>query len=53
MKLEPSITRDETRDAVKWFFGIHSEEELNDKLRRISAAQLDEVMNAYYDEIGQ
>lgn len=50
MKLEPSITRDETRDAIRWYFGIRTEEEVDDKLRRISAAQLDEVMNVYYDE---
>lgn len=52
MKLEPSITRDETREAVAWYFGIRSDEEISEKLLRLSPAKLDEIMNFYYDEFG-
>jgi hypothetical protein len=51
MKLEPSITRDETREAISWYYGIRSEEEISEKLLRISSAKLDEIMNLYYDEV--
>lgn len=53
MKLEPSITRDETRDAIKWYFGVRSEEEVSEKLLRLSSAKIDEIMNLYYDEFGE
>jgi hypothetical protein len=51
MRLEPSIARDETRDAIAWYFGIRTEEEISEKLLRLSSAKLDEIMNLYYDEM--